>query len=420
MDILVCLGIATQLITSNSYNFVPVILALAVLWKLLITSFARARFYLNDINSLTKEQQYQKRWIRIISILLIVYFAIFVIYRYAMHGHNSEMDNPSRVLLFLPLIWWPYVTNLSRMLDRIFIGSASGAFIASIVASYGKWILHAERAFPAPYMYIQAGDVSMSLGLFSFVGLFWFLYHKSHVKMLLMMFGFFCGIYASVISASRGGWIILFPVLFGVIVLYRQLIGKRLVAIIFGIIALGTVLVIAVPQFGVLERYNEAISNIEAYNSRSSYNSDTSLGLRFEMWKSAWIAIKERPIIGWGKEGMQAKKEELIDQHIVSSQIRDFNHVHNQYLNDWAERGIFGLLSLLSIQLVPLFIFFNYIKSKSVDSPQSVIAVLGTIHVLGVITYGLSQGFLAHNSGNMFYFFLLALFLGLLLYNDKK
>lgn len=417
MEILVFLSIATQLITSNSYNFVPVVLALIVLGKIITTNFKRSNSYVNDVRLLTEEQKYQRHWIRIMAILLVIYFAIFVIYRYAMHGHNSEMDNPSRVLLFLPLLWWPYVANLRSMLDRIFVGSGLGAVIASIVASYGKWILHAERAFPAPYMCIQAGDVAMSLGLFSLVGLFWFLHNKCYTKLVFMVIGFFCGVFASVISGSRGGWIILLPVVLGLIFLYRQLIGKKLMSLILGAFTLGIVLLIAVPQFGIVQRYNQAINDVQSYES---HNSATSLGLRFEMWKSAYIAIKERPVIGWSKDGFQDKKEELIAQHIVSPQIRDFNHVHNQYLNDWAERGIFGLLSLLSIQLVPLYIFFKYIKNKAVDSSKSVIAVLGAIHVLGVITYGLSQGFLEHNSGNMFYFFLLSLFLGLLLHSGEE
>ena len=38
------------------------------------------------------------------------------------------------------------------------------------------------------------------------------------------------------------------------------------------------------------------------------------------------------------------------------------------------------------------------------------ISILGIVHVLSMIIYCMSQSFLAHNSGNIFYFFVLFLF----------
>ena len=175
--------------------------------------------------------------------------------------------------------------------------------------------------------------------------------------------------------------------------------------------------VIVAPHSEVEKRYNEAIMNIVQYQED---NPNTSVGQRIDMWKSAWIAIQEKPIVGWGVQGMTQKKEDLIRRHIVSPEIRQFTHVHNQYLNDWAERGILGLLSLLSIFIVPFIVCVRYIRKAIKGSPQYVMAVLGAIHILAVASYGLSQGFLEHNSGNMFYFFILSLFMGLLLHSREK
>ena len=36
--------------------------------------------------------------------------------------------------------------------------------------------------------------------------------------------------------------------------------------------------------------------------------------------------------------------------------------------------------------------------------------LLGVVHILSVMFYGLSQGFFSHNSGNIFYFFLVIVF----------
>lgn len=416
---LILLSIATLLLTPSSYNFLPVLLTMITLIYLIkgkVRKTDSSNFNACDMLAVS-EYQYQTRWLRNISLSLVIYFFVFVIYRIVMNGQNSEMDNPSRALLFLPLLWLPFRLNLSKVLNTIFVGSAIGAMIAAIVSSYGKWILHAERAFPQKYMYIQAGDMSMSLALFSLLGVFVGVQRKHYNLIGVTLIGFLSGVFASVISGSRGGWIILIPVLIWFIFLYREIIGKKLIAILSALFAVIVLAFVVIPQTGIVARYQDTIHNINLYEKN---NSNTSIGLRFEMWKSALIAIRERPLSGWGAKGIQKKKEELIRQHMVSPKIRQFTHVHNQYLNDWAERGILGLASVLSILIIPFVVCVRYMRKVAKGSSQYVMSVLGAIHILAVASYGLSQGFLEHNSGNMFYFFILSLFMGILLHSREN
>lgn len=169
---------------------------------------------------------------------------------------------------------------------------------------------------------------------------------------------------------------------------------------------------VVLPQSGVVQRYNDTIYDIVSYKNNKS---DTSLGLRFEMWKSAWLAIQEKPVIGWGRIGYQQKKELLIAQNEVTSKIRDFNHVHNQYLNSWVEQGLLGISSLVLVFAAPLMVCIRYVRFKSLTSSQFTLGVLGCIHISAVISYCLSQGFMSHNSGSIFYFFVVSLFVGCLL-----
>ena len=53
---------------------------------------------------------------------------------------------------------------------------------------------------------------------------------------------------------------------------------------------------------------------------------------------------------------------------------------------------------------VPLRAFMK--KLKTTNDEIKLIATLGVAHILSVMIYGLSQGFLVHNSGTIFYFFL--------------
>lgn len=204
---LITLSLATLLIAGNSYNYLPVLFSFFTFVKVFINakSFYGIRTISVKENFQNTEYKYNKKWIIIISGTFIFYFMIFVIYRFLMQGHNSEMDTPSRALLFLPLLWWPFSINYEKIIKSIFIGSSIGSIVGACVSSYGKFIMHEDRAFPAPYMPIQAGDMAMSLGLFCFVGIFWSLYNKCYYTAVFMAIGFISGTYASIISGSRGG-----------------------------------------------------------------------------------------------------------------------------------------------------------------------------------------------------------------------
>ena len=140
----------------------------------------------------------------------------------------------------------------------------------------------------------------------------------------------------------------------------------------------------------------------------SKNNGNTSLGARFEMWKSALEMAKEKPLFGWGIQGATEKRKLDTKEKIVTGDIGQFTHAHNQYLDDLSKRGIVGLLALLAVLLIPLLAFMKGLKTT--NDEIKLIATLGIAHILSVMIYGLSQGFLTHNSGTIFYFFLTIVF----------
>ena len=95
-------------------------------------------------------------------------------------------------------------------------------------------------------------------------------------------------------------------------------------------------------------------------------------------------------------------------EKIATGNIGQFTHAHNQYLDDLSKRGIVGLLALLAVLFIPLRAFMK--KLNNTNDEIKLIATLGVAHILSVMIYGLSQGFLVHNSGTIFYFFLTIVF----------
>jgi O-antigen ligase len=62
--------------------------------------------------------------------------------------------------------------------------------------------------------------------------------------------------------------------------------------------------------------------------------------------------------------------------------------VHNEILAQMVRFGIFGLLSILAVYLVPLLYLWRLAKSNL--QPQRTAAIMGMILILGFFTFGLT------------------------------
>lgn len=205
----------------------------------------------------------------------------------------------------------------------------------------------------------------------------------------------------SALSGARGGWIGL-PVVIGIILfLYKEDINKKLIITLVTVITIGLTALIANPKFGIEKRYNAAKSDIVSYLEKNNRN--TSLGARFDMWENALIAIKEAPIFGHGSNGYEEFRHKQVKSKQMAKTTLHFGSLHNQYLESWVKRGLVGFIALILIILTPIFFFIKNLNTHNLET--KCICILGIIHIVSHIFYFTSQSFLAHNSGNIFYFF---------------
>lgn len=120
---------------------------------------------------------------------------------------------------------------------------------------------------------------------------------------------------------------------------------------ILGLIA---VLIIGGSVFGqtLWDRAALIQSDIARMETENAY--DTSTGKRLLMYKGAWRAITEAPVLGYGLvERMEAVRENLTDDE---SALVSFSHPHNGFLAAMLDAGIFGLAALLFLWLSPVAI----------------------------------------------------------------
>lgn len=349
---------------------------------------------------------------RLVGLALITYFIVMAISVWIDGGKLSEIDRASRALMIV--ITLPLLVNVPVRLPILLSGYGVGAISAFLYAVHDKYILGFERAFNNT-MPIQSGDIAMSLGLFCLCGLLWAQKKAQPIFSIFMSFGAFCGIGASFLSGSRGGWVLLPVVLYTILMLFKVSITRKNIVFMMMAVLLGTFLVIQ-PQSGVAQRIESAQLDVTQYLDKTNLN--TSLGIRFQLWQSAWASFIDKPLFGWGNHGARLSQAQQLQNGVISQYIYDFNsHAHNQFLDDMAKRGVIGLIALLMILLVPVVMVRKILKRPD-NADVHCGAALVIVTAFTSIDYCLSQAYFGHNSGITFY--LTSLVIGLSVVFGRK
>ncbi len=322
-------------------------------------------------------------------------------------GQGSRgMDKPIRFLLAVPALL--LIMAFPPRLAFLWGGLAVGAIASGSWAGWQKLVQGVWRADGHTYV-IQFGNLNMLMGVLCLAGLGWAVVQPRRFLWVgLLTLGAIAGILGSLFSGSRGGWIG-FPLV--LLVLYRGY-GRQLPALwkvgMAAFVLLGATLAYSLPQTGVQSRVNDAVSDVTRYVTGESQTS--SVGARFEMWKGAAHLIAERPLTGWGNNGYQQRMQELGEEGVIHPGVTIYGHAHNEFIDAFAKRGVIGLAVLLALYLIPLRLFSKNIASR--DLSKRSVAVAGMLLSVAYIDFGLSQVFLAHNSGVMMFAFWLAVLWG--------
>ncbi|OYD25678.1 O-antigen ligase family protein [Oceanimonas baumannii] len=341
---------------------------------------------------------------KLLMAVLAAYSLIFMLQLWLGAAGASAYDRPSRFMFAVPVLL--FVLSFPPRLGWLWGGLVAGSVATAGWAVWQKLFLGIERATGHTYV-IQFGNISMLFGLFCLAGLGWAAVQPNARRwIVLLLLGAVCGALGSLLSGSRGGWVGL-PFVF--LVLYKAyggVLGKRLTLLAVAALAGLGALVYALPQTGVQQRVQQAFVDIERYQQGDR---ESSLGYRFDMWQGAIALIAERPLTGWGTEGYRERMQELAVQGVITDYSAN-THAHNEYLDNFARRGIVGLLSLLALYLVPLKLFARRLNSHNFE--LRAVATAGAILPVAFMDFGLSQVFFAHNSGVMVYAFWLAVLWG--------
>lgn len=315
----------------------------------------------------------------------------------------GDIGKPIRIILSIPIL---YLLSTIKINTRfLWFGTCVGASSGGVIAIYQSLYENHERAsgFMSP---IEFGNISLLLSIILLPSIFTNIKKENWPALLVSLIAFTLGILASFLSGTRGGWITLPLIsLFILKIYYSQIRKKHLLLLL--ILPLSIVLIsFSLPQTNVKKRVYQAKSDIYTYLASS--NKESSIGLRFEMWKSSLLFFKEKPVFGHGELGYNIATRQRVELGESPKKIINFDHPHNEFLNALVKHGLIGALSLLFVFTGSLSYFLKNIKNKNDEIKD--IAIAGCLFLFCIFDFGLSNVFLNRNVGITLFFIPLIIF----------
>ena len=111
----------------------------------------------------------------------------------------------------------------------------------------------------------------------------------------------------------------------------------------------------------------EAVTQLEVSSASASAGANSSVGSRIFMWQQSWKAIQDSPWIGYGGDGRKQLLSQWADD-AHSKEIRRLGHVHNEYLNQLIDHGLWGLGSQLCLVLGLAWVCWTLVRAQETTS----------------------------------------------------
>ncbi|MFU2081258.1 O-antigen ligase family protein [Gallibacterium anatis] len=388
----------TVITIKNAYYIAPLILVLIAI-VYLITHYKTI---------------YIDKSVKYYIVAALAYYAISLLVAIINHDSIPHSFKPDHFLLLsIPLLL--FFIQYKPSLKVLSLAFATAAILAGLLAIYNKFVLGIGRAFEEINP-IPVAAVIMTLVLYCITLGFYFLKQGSRKIAIFLLIAATIGLVGNILTGSRGTWLI-FPV--AIIILfwvYAKSLKRFIIPFSFGLISL---IVIAglIPQSGIQQRYQAAVDNITQYFNGT--NAQTSIGVRLDLYKGAWYAIQEKPLLGWGKQGMLNKRVQQAINGTIPYYLKDYTHSHNQFIEQTYYRGFIGLFVLLLFIYTCLRYFILRYKFLS-DEDKKTIALLGFINILSMISFNLSDALLRGKEYAMFFYISNIIFYAMTLPNKNK
>jgi O-antigen ligase len=297
-----------------------------------------------------------------------------------------------RFALFLPLVWILIIAT-DRSARPFHWGLATGAILSAI------WLLSIDLdARPdrvGETNMIPFANLTLLMGVMALaaiardtpVSIPWALGLSAGVS----------GLYASIASGTRGGWIAIPLLLVLALVAIRR--TGRTVALGVLVMSLATLAALIAVSERLRTRVTTAIEGWRQFDSPGT--ADEPIGIRLELWHAAIEIFRANPLAGVGPRGFEPALLELHQQGRISEIASGYAHAHNDMLHALATLGIPGLLAVAATCMAPAWFFAGRIgiADPGIRAP----AAIGLAQCCGMLVFGFTEAMFTITLTNAFH-----------------
>ncbi len=315
---------------------------------------------------------------------------------------------------FVPFVLMPFmlhgVIDARLQAKVLWLGAATGAILAGALASYQSLVMGIGRAMGAMNHPIVFGDLAVVLACIALFGILFFeSARSSRLVRLYLVSGAALGVWASLLSGSKGGWLSIVMVL--LVFAWKLMAQKPVLWRWVSVLAIGLLVVKAVllaPNELVLQRVRQGfIGGLHWYKTGEVV--DWSVSIRLELWSYALQLFAERPWVGWGGGEALRKLGEHLKPLSVPPGIAPV--FENDILHYAAVSGLVGLMSLVAL-FGGVFAGFWQLQRRQNTRIQAYV-LLGMLLVVLIFEFGLTVNALGRNAFRYFFSTMTVMLLGL-------
>lgn len=378
------------LVIPGGHYIGPLVLALAGLFCVKRAEFA----------ALMQDTMVKRSWSWLVG-GLFMYAAIKVFLGWY-HGNNGSYFEKIIPFVLFPFLGWLIVKK--RWCPQPWLVAVSaGAIAAFAYALVQVFLWDVPRAFGAGSNPIPFGNTAIVLAGICVVAAVRFPFDRHKLRFQLFLFtGALCGMGASLLSGSKGGWLslLLIGVLVGFLVTVSKPLWQRLASTL---VVLSVILGAGffAPDHLVKDRLISGVAG-GLHWIKTGEVTEWSVSMRFEVWKLSSKIISERPLLGHGQQGVEKRWPELISSGYVHPELAElvrvnphFRTADNEMLDTLKAGGVLGLLALLAVYVGVWRAFWVWRDNS--DRGIKTLSVIGCLLVALFLEFGLSVSVMGIN-----------------------
>ncbi|WP_150914426.1 O-antigen ligase family protein [Marinobacter halotolerans] len=310
-----------------------------------------------------------------------------------------ELDVLLRPLWAIPILFLFIRVRMAESL--LWFGVALGAIAVGLSALYEYLMVdHYVRADGATSA-VTFGNTALLMGIMSAIGIPYFR-KLGKPWIILPAVALMLGLLASLLSGTRGGWVAL-PALVLLLLWHFSRTGYAKASLTTAVIlAIGIGSVLLLPQTGVTDRVELAVTEFNRYVDDPMEHGDTSVGTRLALWHASWNMFLEQPVFGGGiGHSFNAYLKEQVALGNYHPTLVKQTMPHNVFLDTLALQGIVGLAGLFGLWGALGMVFVKAVFAQATE--LRTLGAAGLALLVGYALFGLTDSVMGYGPPLVFF-----------------